>query len=84
MDETVENCATAEPRDTLREPLSDPLTAEASDRLERVPVRDAQVRHGEDPHEHGDLLPRPTCVTCFSAMDAIASGWWCDNCQQFD
>ena len=97
MDENIANCATFqldesltdERADPLADPFPDPLGDHLNDRLEHLQARHieawhAEARHVDDPHEHADLLPRPTCVTCFSPLDGIAGGWWCDECQQFD
>ena len=92
MDENIANCVTFQLNESLTDeradspldPLPDPLADHLNDRLEHVPARHAEARHADNPHEHADLLPRPTCVTCFSPLDGIAGGWWCDECQQFD
>jgi len=70
---------TEERSDSLADPVPDPLADHLNDRLEHVDARHAEARH-----EHTDLLPRPTCVTCFNPLDGIAGGWWCGECEQFD
>jgi hypothetical protein len=58
---------------------------ETTDCYDTVRSSDELTEHHDQQRglDRGALLPLPSCVTCFAAMDAIGGGWWCDACQEF-